>query len=132
MHGIYLLVFAPLAAVVAWRYSGPMMRKLALFASVTMSVGLVGWFGYHAVVGAEFTGSVYDRVMNSLGVIVGAVNFPVVQLLLGAMIIVCWPRKFEFGSSTAKANADAKTDANLDPVPKLEPVPVSIPGAELQ
>lgn len=109
MHGIWLLVFVPLAGVVAWRCSGPFLRKIALWAMISASVGLAGWFGYLAIEGTELTGSAYDRVMHSLGVIVGTINLPILQLLLGLAVVVTWPRKFEFRLPT-EPSATAESD----------------------
>ena len=101
MHGIWTLVFVPLAAVIAWRYSGPKVRLAATWLMTLFGIGLAGWFGYLTFEGTEFANSIYDRVMHSLGVVVGSINVPIVQLISAAAIVVCWPRQFEFANITA-------------------------------
>lgn len=96
MHGIWLLVFAPLAALIAWRYSSLAVRKIAFWLMIACSIALVGWFGYLSFEGSESATAFYDRGMCSLGVIIGAINMPILQLILALVIVVLWPRKFEF------------------------------------
>ena len=108
MHGIWFLVFAPLAAVVAWRYSSVSLRRLAVYAMFLAAIFLVGWFGYHSIVGSEYATSPYDRAMHSMGVIIGSINVPIFQILLATVIVVVWPRKFEFGSQDPVVEPDAK------------------------
>jgi len=108
MHGIWLLVFAPIAAVVAWRYSGVALRKLALYAMVLAGVALVGWFSYLSIEGADLVTSIYDRVMHAMGVIVGSINVPIVQFLLATVIVVSWPRKYEFRPSKLIPETDTE------------------------
>lgn len=89
-------MFAPAAAVIAWRYSGVTLRKLATYSMVLTGVGLVGWFVYLAVIGSTYADSIHDRVMHSLGVVFGSISFPILQFLLATVIVVSWPRKYEF------------------------------------
>lgn len=125
MHGIWLLVFTPVAAVVAWRFSGTLFRKLATYSMALTGVGLAGWLIFLVVEGAEYSGTIYDRVMHAMGaVFIESISFPIIQVLLALLVIVCWPRRFEFSS------ANAKTDVNTNPDP--DPVPMPVLDAELQ
>jgi hypothetical protein len=107
MHGIWLLMFAPLAALVAWRYSGANLRKLAFYSMVLLGIFLVGWFGYLSATGAEYTNSLYERIMNSVGVIIRSINLPICQILVATAIVAMWPRKFQFASAQSAETPDA-------------------------
>ena len=126
MHGIWLLVFAPIAAVVAWRCSSSSLRKVASYAAFLAGFFLVGWFGYVSFEGAEFTNSLYDRIMHSIGVIVSSINVPILQFMLGAAIVVFWPRRFEFKPKTLEVESDSVVesvaDAALDSVVESDAV----------
>ena len=115
MHGIWFLVFAPIAAVVAWRCSSSSLRKVASYVTFLAGFCLVGWFGYLSFEGTEFTTTLYDRIMNSIGVIVSSINFPILQFLLGAVIVVFWPRKFEFNPEPVDSETTPLTE-NVVPV----------------
>jgi len=64
--------------------------------SILLTIVLAAWFGYLAVVGTELSGSMYDRVMHAMGVIVSSINFPVLQILAALLLLVAWPRNWEF------------------------------------
>jgi len=70
---------------------------------VIATVGLCGWFGYLSFSGTEFTGSIYDRAMNSFGVIISEINVPVLQLIAAALIVIAWPKKWQFKSAPPQA-----------------------------
>ena len=110
MHGIWFLVFAPIAAVVAWRCSSSSLRKVASYTTFLAGFCLVGWFGYLSFEGTEFTTTLYDRIMNSIGVIVSSINFPILQFLLGTAIVVAWPRRFEFKPKTVDSQTTPLTE----------------------
>ncbi len=96
MHGVWLLVFVPIAAIVAWRCSGPRVQRLAGYLFLFAAVSLVGWFSYLTFNGTELTASIYDRVLHSLGAIISSINLPILQFMGAMGLIVEWPKKWEF------------------------------------
>ena len=60
------------------------------------ALGLLGWFGYSAIAGTEFTETIFDRVMHAVGVIVGSVDVPLIQFLIATIVIIFWPRRWTY------------------------------------
>ena len=107
------MLFAPIAAVLAWRYSGPLLRKYSLYTMVLSALSMAGWFGYLTIEGSEVSTSFFDRIMNSIGVMIMSINFPILQFLLGTAIVVAWPRRFEFKPKTVDSQTTPLTEKVL-------------------
>lgn len=109
-----------MAAVVAWRYSGPHLKKAALALSILLSVALGVWFGYLTFVGSELAESVFDRVMNAAGVIIGAINLPILQVLAALVLLFAWPRRWVFKGFSDHQEADPIAEAIAEPIGKID------------
>lgn len=119
MHGIWFLLVIPLAATLSWRLSGPVLRRVAAPVSILAAVALFGWFGYLTVIGAEFTETIFDRMMHASGVIISYVDVPLVQILSAAVLVVCWPTRWTWSGNqlrTQDVMAATVTDNAEQPV----------------
>jgi hypothetical protein len=93
-----MLVFVPVSAVAAWRWSNPNLNRAAFLLLLLSASGLVIWFGVLVANGTDLTETIHDRVMHAIGVIVGAINYPVVQAIAGALVLVSWPSSWTYRS----------------------------------
>ncbi|QEG23799.1 hypothetical protein [Mariniblastus fucicola] len=98
MHGVWFLSLAPVAAVIAWRFSNGGIRKSALWVLCLSAVALSIWFGYEAYRGTEFTSTAYDRSMHAMGVIFSSINLPILQVMVAAWILFAWPRRWQYAA----------------------------------
>ena len=107
MHCLWFLILVPLAGVVAWRLSGPTLKRISMWFGMLAALGLLGWFGYTAIAGTEFTETIFDRVMNAIGVIVGSVDIPLIQFLVATIVFMCWPRRWTYQPAASSEPAEA-------------------------
>lgn len=96
MHAVWLMLLVPLAGIVAWRFATPLVRKFSFLLTIATAVGVLGWFGFHFVVGTELTESVHDRFFHAVGVIVSALNVPATQFLAALTMMQIWPERWRF------------------------------------
>ena len=91
MHGFWLLLTLPVAALLAWRLAGSRYQVAATWLGCATAVGLIGWMGFVAVSGTELTESLADRIWHAIGTLVTSINIPLVQMLLGCVLVSSWP-----------------------------------------
>lgn len=92
-----MLLLMPLAAVLAWRLQAStwnLIGRLTLYASM---FGLVAWTIVLIFNGTDLTESMYDRTLNAIGVVVGAINVPLIQVISASFLFVNWPGSWKYG-----------------------------------
>lgn len=114
MHGFWLVLILPVAALVAWKVGGSRWQKFAGVLTGLTGFGLLIWMAVVGIAGTELTESIADRIWHSIGTVVVSIGFPLVQLLLGCLLISCWPSSDRSTANTMAVSDPEVPESQLD------------------